>query len=41
MRLTEPVKAPPARETIFGETPDCETDRLSDGIHGDILGVVR
>ncbi len=28
-------------ETFSCETPDCETDHLSDGIHDDILGVVR
>lgn len=28
-------------ETISGETPDRETDRLSEAIHGDMLGVVR
>ena len=40
-RLSERVKARQARETISGETPDSETDRPADAIHGDILGVVR
>lgn len=37
----KPVKAVRLRETIFGETPNGETDRPAGAIHGDILGVVR